>query len=152
MAQGMTNLIHKDTGDGTILILPWNYSSITQGTWSIVISSAYWYNAYFFNSSNALNDQIDYKIYVPRGTYTVSFLGLIANYGYIGLLLDSVLVAALDTYGSSTVICGLGRAWPDPIFVSTTGVHTLSFKIIGSGVLGATYYFLPTHLLVQRAN
>lgn len=145
--QGMTNLIQKDTGDGTILILPWAYSAITQGTWAFSISTGYAYNSFLYNSSAAESDQIDYKVYLSKGAWNVTIEAYLGATGAdVQILIDSVLVGQVLLYAGTTK---LARLTTQPFNISTTGLKTLSLKALSSGYGLATYLY---SILLQRAN
>jgi len=122
MAQGLTNLTQTDIGEGTILIFPWAYSSITQGTWALSVTTTYIHNYIYYNSSNAIGDQIDYKLILSAGDYTIALYGYqAATLGAVNLSLDSVIFGTIDFYGAEA-----HGAWNVGFNVLTTGIHTLS--------------------------
>ena len=147
MAQGTTNLVHRDTGDGSILIWPWAYSSVTAGTWVFGISSAYNYYGFLQNSGTA-NDQIDYKVWLSKGYWNVALATPAhASMGIISLLLDSTVEASLEPVSSGSIISGFKR----DIYVSTTGLHTISLKVTIGGTSGTSYCYVQ-YILLTRAN
>jgi hypothetical protein len=133
MSHELTNLKQRDTGDGTILIMPWAYSGITQGTWVFGISSSQYYNGYFYNSSNAVNDQIDFKVWLSKGCYAVSLMvPYNTGMGSINLLLDSVHKSSIEPYADNGQVVG----FPDLLYINTTGLKTLSLKVKTGGYAG----------------
>jgi hypothetical protein len=146
MAQGTTNLIQKDTGDGTILILPWNYSGITQGTWAFSISSSFCYFGVFCNTSATLNDQIDYKVWMSKGAWSLMMEVYCDTHGPIlDILIDSIPVAELYLYDQGT---GYNRRSTQSFNIATTGLKTLSIKLAGTVT---AYYLYCYSILLQRA-
>lgn len=150
--QGMTDLIQKDTGDGSTLILPHNYSGITQGTWTYLISPGYMYNFIWYNTSNAVGDQIDYQIWLSKGIWKVSaellehVNGAIAN-----VVIDGTPYASLDVYRAAT----LTHVWQgitNDIYLPTTGLKTLSLKVTGRHASSGGYMFAYYSIRLTRAN
>jgi hypothetical protein len=138
MSQGLTKLIQPDYGEGTITILPWAYSTITAGTWTVAISSAYVPNFTFYNSSNAINDQINYKVTLAAGAYEVIVVGFqTTSVASVNVLLDNVSVGFFDMYGASSA----NGKWTIGLSVLTTGIHTLSLVArTGLGGSNAIYF------------
>jgi len=147
MAQGTTNLVHKDTGDGTIVIFPWAYSSITAGTWVASVSASYNFNGFYYNSSNAINDQIDYKAYLTKGVWSTTLIvPNVGNMGKVHLLLDSDTQSVLEPHTIGSLVIG----FPNALYVPTTGLHTLSF-LCKMGYGGYSYFY-SQFIVLKRAN
>jgi hypothetical protein len=146
VSQSTTNLIHKDTGDGTILILPWAYSAITQGTWIWGSSSSYYWAGFWYNSSNAIGDQIDYKVYLSKGQWNVAWGGPETGSNCpITLLLDSVVKTSCEPNSAGGIVVG----FKEPLYVPTTGLHTLSFKASPMGITGYYYVYVNFWMLMR---
>jgi len=93
-----------DSGEGMVNIDPWNYSAIIQGAYSFTLATTNLNNAYFQNSSLAVNDSISYKVYLAKGTYTFRTIGTHANVsGILTLCIDGVGCGTQDHYNSPTL-------------------------------------------------
>ena len=127
ISSGMPAWASPDTGEGHITILPWNYSGITQGTWGWNTQASQLFAGTYYNSSNAQNDRIDYAVSLSAGTYSfiLSFYAT-ATGAILTLLLDGNSVGTIDTYSGSNQYNQRGTI--TGIAVSTTGLHTISFK------------------------
>ena len=126
MTQSTKNIEQSDSGDGSILIFPWAYSAIAQGTWAFATTDTIAYNGYFYNTSNAQGDQLNFKVWLSKGTYGVTvkvYDG--ASRCFLSLLYESNHISMHDAYGS-----GYQRrvTFPHPIGVSTSGLKTISLK------------------------
>lgn len=131
MTIGNTNIIAKDMGEGSITILPWAYSGITQGTWAFLINSAYSYNGYWYNSTAAVNDQIDYKVWLSKGHYAVGLLTQVGTtLAQTQVLWNGVLVGAIDPYAPSSNALMEWLGLPNLLEATSTGLGTLSLKAL----------------------
>jgi len=127
-------------GEGHITILPWNSSVITQGTWEAVLSSERVNYYYFRNSSNAQNDQIDYKVFLAAGTYTLRIVtATSAAYAIITILIDGVSIGTIDLYSAATVNYVLKSL--TEISISLAGLKTLSFKVATRNASNTTGWY-----------
>ncbi|HLA37013.1 MAG TPA: hypothetical protein VJZ02_00935, partial [Candidatus Brocadiales bacterium] len=127
------------SGEGHLTILPWAYNAIVQGTWAFNVDVNQATANSFYNSTAANLDQLDYKIYLAPGTYSLSLLGLkSSNRGIIDILLDSISVGTMDTYAASTVQNNVASL--AGITVSTGGLKTLSVKVNGKNASSTGYY------------
>jgi hypothetical protein len=142
------NIVSKDTGDGLITILPWAYSAIIQGTWTFSINSAYYYLGIFYNSTNAVNDQIDYKVWLTKGQWQMSLgIGLnLSGSACIQVLLDSVAQGQIDPYScSGAYYMGINGL----INVTSTGLKTLS--LLAKQGIGGNAYVGFNSIVLERA-
>lgn len=138
-----------DVGEGHICILPWNYSAIIQGTWALIISTLQALCCYVGNQS-VQNDEINYKVFLAAGTYTLDILGVLnTNNGIATITLDGVSQGTIDLYGSLTYNAKASIA---NIVVSASGLKTLGLKIATHNASAQTpyYYFLFTQMALYR--
>lgn len=151
MAQGLTTKLIPNSGEGTILIWPWNYNGITQGTWPIYITASQLYNTYLYNSTQTDSDQIDYKVYLTQGLYGLKLLYMsLSTGGICDILIDNVSVRTIDMYSSVSTYNRLGGI---PIFeITSPGLKTLSLKVDGKNALSTSYYLPVTQILVERVS
>ncbi len=118
----------------SIDILPWAYSSITQGTWVFQIVTTFWMRGELYNSSNALNDQIDYLFSSSAGVYSFNLsINRYLNRGIMTTYVDgnSISVYDLNTTNGTWILV-------IPDITLTAGQHTLSLK--ATGKTGTGYY------------
>ena len=95
----------SDIGEGHINIFPIMYSSITQGTWVLSTQTNLFTNTRIQNNAEAINDRINYKVFLAAGTYTFTLIGSKGNdRGILDLLLDSVSKGTIDLYNSVDVL------------------------------------------------
>lgn len=140
-------------GTGHISIIPHNYNSIGQGNWGLSASSAVWSYFYWHNSitgTQANGDNISYKVYLQKGTYTIRLLAVqAANKGIIDVDIDSTEVASFDMYKS-------GVAVPNTMFtqtgiiISTSGLKTLKLRIDGRNASSSDYVLLLSSISIWR--
>ena len=119
-----------------ITILPWNYSSITQGTWATGHNAAWMFATNINNDATAAqNDRINYKFSSEAGTWTMRMVyDNYTNMGIITVLIDDVSIGTVDTYGE-----GVNNISVDFTgFTLTQGAHTLSLLMATLGS-GSTY-------------
>jgi len=125
-------------GEGYICIVPENMDSVTQGTWIIADDASNWSSCRFYNSSNTLNDEVVYNVYLAAGTYTLRlhYRGVTAG-GKCTIYLDSTaVVAEFSMYA--------GGASPNNtktqtgIVVSTSAIYSLKFKCTATNSPGGS--------------
>ena len=152
MSHELTNKIEKDTGEGTIMFQPWAYSSITQGTWVVGVNTSYTYNGYYYNSSNSLADQIDYKAWLSKGYYALVLEAEIgSSLGIVGILLDGTVQSSIDFFDAGLVYRNSYGA-QEVLYVPTSGVHTVSFKLISKHPTASGYYMVFNSFELLRMN
>jgi len=139
----------KMVGEGHITILPWHYYAIIQGTWSFAWSSVYhWYGVFQNGSTHANGDQLDYKVYLDIGTYTLVEMGATSTgFGIMDYLIDGVSGGTADWYDSSAYNV---RKAVTGIVIATAGVKTLSLKINGKNVSSSDYYHYAQSISLFR--
>ena len=112
---------------GHTVIAVQGYSAVVQGTWLFGGNTSYRYLNYLYNHSNAINDEINYKIFLAPGTYT--FWGVGYTSGGMGkshIEIDGTDVGNFDWYGGATfnvlkTITG--------VTVAAGGLKTLAVKM-----------------------
>jgi hypothetical protein len=135
-------------GEGHITIFPWNYSDIIQGIWAWISSSVQYFYGTLRTSSHANGDQINYKVYLDAGTYTITVLGIKdGNTGIMDVLIDGVSKGTVDTYGAGTN----NSLFPvSGIVVTTPGIVTLSLKTTGKNASSGGYYMYYSSISIYR--
>jgi hypothetical protein len=138
-----------EIGEGHISILPFNYSSVIQGTWALVNESSQAFNYYLYNSSNAQNDQIDFKVYLAAGTYTFKeLIHKTSDSAILTLLIDGISQGTIDHYDGSGAYNILASI--TGIVISTPGLKTLSLKAATRNVSATGWYLYLTALSLFR--
>jgi hypothetical protein len=138
-----------DIGEGHICILPWNFSAIIQGTWALVITASQALGFYIGNTAGQ-NDELNYKVYLAAGTYTLDLFGVLnSNNGIATITIDGVSQGTIDLYGTLTYNTKGSLA---NIVVSTAGLKTLGIKIATHNASSSSpyYYFLFTQIALYR--
>ena len=114
-------------GEGYVSWLGAVYSAVTQGGFSLAINASQMLNYLLYNSTNAQNDQVDYKIWLAAGTYTFK------SYFYTGpnqadrtVLIDGSSIGVLNGYSAAPAFNVIGEI--TGVVISTSGLKTLSFK------------------------
>lgn len=101
------------------------YSAIT-GTWVYSITTSQAYCFAFYNSSDAQNDEISFKIFAEAGNKTLEILCVTSGgYAIATVYLDDVEQGTIDLYSSSTKY---NKKKTLAVTVVGTGEHTIRFK------------------------
>ena len=118
------------------------YESIIAGTWSGFATSNQILGYYFYNTSGAQNDEIEYEIFAEAGEKTFELLGSKqTDAGIITVYLDGTSIGTIDQYAGSA-------EW-DNIFTLTftvvdTKIHSLKFKCTDKNGSSSNYYIYIT--------
>jgi len=135
-------------GEGHISLMPWNYSAITAGTWVWQASANQAFYGSYNNSSNAQNDQIDYKVYLDVGTYTFTNLTILdTSRAIITLLIDGGSVGTVDCYAATAYnsiksISGIA--------ITTAGLKTISMKAASRHASATQWYIYSSGISLYR--
>jgi len=132
-----------------ITILPWNYSSITQGTFAFYMDPNQAMQVLFNNDvSSANGDQINYIVGFEAGTWTFNLLGAtINNSGILDILIDGVSIGTQDWYTAATTYNVIKNITGISI---NTGVKMVSLKINGKNAFSSSYRMRLTSLAFWR--
>lgn len=129
-----------DPGESIIIIDFYNYDSVTQGTWGASQVDLSCSNHYLSNHAAAADgDEIIYKVYFAKGTYTVSLMhqkyfknGIVKLYYNTTLILTQDLYKALPpTWGNQST---------DTFTVSTAGFADIKIKVDGKNAASSDYW------------
>jgi len=149
MAVGHTSLTptQMEWGEGFITPFWAMPSSVTAGKWSLVSSTSYiMYNG-FYQVNDADLAQINFDVWLSKGTYTFSMCYLTDPATAIcDVLIDGVSKGTIDTYGVGTVYNSLGTV--ANIVITTSGKHSLSLKVNGKS--GSHYYLVISTFVLYR--
>lgn len=116
-------------GMGHITIQPWNYQSITQGTYIIQSLGSNQYATFgWINSSDTQNDEVIYNVFLAAGTYSLrTMMFKYTGQGIVSVYLDATIVGTIDGYSASVgynvfdTITG--------ITVAADGLYSLKLKM-----------------------
>lgn len=143
-------LLAVDVGEGHILILPYNYSSIGQGTWAIYIQVDDLLQGVLYNSTHADADNISYKVYLQAGTYTLTLLSRkTPSSGILDFDIDSTEIASLDLYNAVTAIYNQLSTYTN-ISIATSGLYTLKARVHGKNAGSDNYFVLIQSICLWR--
>lgn len=129
----------RHAGGGAQNIFPCFTNSLVSGTWVWASSVNYIFHFAFYNSSNADGNQVNYKVYLSKGTYTLKVLwNRGTSQGIVDVYIDAVEVDSWDNYG--TTLNNQTHTKTD-IEIRSAGVKTLSFQVDGRHASSSGYYF-----------
>lgn len=118
-----------DPGEGHITILPWNCESMPWGSWGFTVPAITWGNHIF--SPGVDGAQIEYKLFLAAGIYTLQILGLSSVDGAImkvEILELGMGIATFDFYAAvpSPTLFKQGS-----IAITIKGLYTLNLLLDG---------------------
>ncbi len=118
----------KDPGEGHVYILPLGYDTIVQGTWVWNHASTQYASGFWYNSSNSSDDELTYKVYLAKGTYTFTVIAKTGgDRGILEIEIGGVSVGTIDLYSSGSVDNVILSI--TDIVVSVSGLKTINYKI-----------------------
>jgi len=138
-------------GYQSVLLLPFFYDSIIQGTWSMFSSASHYGNEYTHmkNTSNTDGDGIKYKVYLAKGTYTLQIYGLKgADGGIADIYIDNDKVATFDFYNDSSI--GNQTFTQTGISVTSDSLKDLKIIVNGKNASSSGYYIYFSHITIFR--
>lgn len=126
--------------------------TVIQGTWAWADRPADLRTGRAVNNfgSNAINDQLDYYVTIPSGTYTFFLLAdTAASHGIITLLIDDVSKGTMDTYAGDPGTDEVEHTITS-INVATGGTKKISLKVTGK--TGSQYYLIMNDWWMLRTG
>lgn len=123
---------------GSTVILRWNKNDGVVGTWTAGIANnknanTNWHN----NSAEAIDDYTKFKVWLAKGTYTISTAYSISSLsGILTYKIDESVVGTVDMFGGSGVNT---LAEVTGITVSTSGLKTLKFIVESKNGSSSSY-------------
>jgi len=133
------------------VILPWDYDSIGQGTWSYgSFGGNQFLNGVFTNSAApADGDNVSYKVYLAKGTYTlIVFGGKDTNAGIMDIDIDGTEVASFDQYADTQTTNV--RFEKTGINITSDGIKTLRFRVDGKNANSTDYIIRVSYIVLIR--
>lgn len=123
------------------------YKQIIAGTYSTLISAAHPYQMMLYNTTEALNDQLEYELFAKHGARTLELLLLTAsNSPILTIYLDDIDNGTIDLY-SATTIPNCHKTLP--LTVVGTKNHSLKLKATGKHDDSSNYLFRLTWLRIK---
>ena len=126
-------------------IVLYGYSSIVQGTWGFNGSANNCNNA----ATHANGDELQHKLWLPGGTYTLSFgFNKDADFGIAKLYIDGALIATQDMYNATPLsgqyLITLG------IVLTGEGVRTIRWVVDGKHASSSGYKVAYVNPMLAR--
>ena len=135
-------------GNGNVVLMPFSYESIGQGTWGIVADAGQFTENLFYNSSNADGDNISYKAELSAGTYTLDLFGKTHTaYAIVDISIDGTVAATFDLYGVNTDNV---RQRETDIVVASSGVKEIKVTVNGKNPSASNYFAAFTYLALNK--
>lgn len=136
-------------GVGHITILPINYEAIVQGTWTLYVFTDQVLNHVWYNSTAAINDEINYKVYLAKGTYTLRMLGrTYDSAGIMDVQIDGGSIASFDWWTLANIPNVMKSDTGNVI--ATPGLKTLTLKISAKNAEAAAYGCNVSYIALWR--
>lgn len=134
-----------DVGEGLIHIHPFQYSSITQGTWVWVQTNNWISNTV----ARALNDEVNYKAFLDAGTYQAVVMFTIGpDHGNLHILIDGVDKGNVDGYNGGAV--NYKRSVIANIVIATSGLVNIGLKVASKHASSTSYYMYLNLVTLYR--
>ena len=126
-------------GEGHINISPFAYSAIGAGDWAGSYNASSAPNTWYLSQATpANNDNISYKVYLAKGTYTfLLYHHKNATGGIMDIDIDSTEIGSVDQYAAG-VTWGI-RYTVAEIAIATSGIKTLKFRMDGKNANSSSY-------------
>lgn len=140
-----------DAGEGHIDIEVWNYNAIVQGTWVLtpLASTNYLQGINFGTTTYNNQDEVNYKVSLQAGTYTLQIVySTSESKGIISVLLDAVEIANIDAYVDPGTRINYHKE--ANITVAASGLKTLAVKVDGKNGSSSGYTIIIQHITLWR--
>ncbi len=113
--------------------------TVIQGTWVDEPFSSTWYGGFVYNTSDALNDEIQYAKWLAAGTYKLMIYGNSeTNGGQLSLIVNGATQSGVyDTYASTGGTSS--NTWTGVVLPSS-GLVTIGLKVTGTNASSGYYY------------
>ncbi len=136
-------------GGEVIQLFPHNITAEIQGTWVTSTNASYRFGYIIINNSaSADGDELNFKAYMAKGIYTLSFAAARNTYcGIADFYIDAIEVASIDMYGALVY----ANLWQEQnIVVATSGIKTIRIVVDGKHVSSSDYNCLFSCLSFHR--
>ena len=133
---------------GHVFLLAPNYDSAPQGTWAVNVQTAFVTNTQIYNDGTD-GDNLLYKVYLPRGTWTLIMYGQTGtNRGISDIDIDNVEIASFDWYADPVV--NIVRKSQTAIAIATSGLKTLRLRVDGKHASSTGYIIVFNYIALWR--
>ena len=123
------------------------YHAVVAGTWVAASDTNQMYQLLLYNSSNAVNNEISFKLYHKAGSYTLEFLCITdVNYGITTISIDGVSQGTVDLYSAAIAYNVLKTL---AVTFLTSGLHTINFKVTSKNASATGYYLGLTRIRIK---
>ena len=143
----------EDVGEGHITIVPHAFDSVTKGDWILSTNTSQVLNGFIANSGGspaaADLDRINYKVFLAKGTYTVSILTVNnTDEAILDLLIDGVSKGTSDNFSASLIFNVITNF--TGIVITTSGLVELSIKVNGRNVSSSNWVIAFSSISLYR--
>ena len=133
-------------------IWPWTNTFSEVGTWARATNSnMLGLGNYNHATTQAVNDEVVYKVALDAGTWTLTAIGQTTGPGGISTVyLDATSLGTLDWYSASGINNVVKQI--TGITVATPGVYALKFKLTGKNASASDYFITPQSITLTRTG
>ena len=118
------------------------------GTWQTWTDSTQRFNGGYQNSSAALNDWVEYKVFADTTTHTFNLICITTDdSAIITVYYDGVSKGTIDLYSATATKNVLKTI--SGIAFGSTGVHTIRIKATGQNASSLGYYMYLTAIWME---
>lgn len=104
-----------------------DYNAIIAGVWALTVNSSQYHCGWMGNTSDAINDEIEYKFSHDVDDLTLCLLCRIGAFGaIITIYIDGVSQGTIDLYNAGAVFNSIKTL---AVSILTDGVHTMRIKV-----------------------
>lgn len=129
---------HNEKGEGHITILGKNYSEIIQGTATLTTHTNRFLGKIFYTTSTLINDEIHYKVYLTKGTYTFKYHSdKSTTCGIVTVRIDNTIINTYDQYYAGTEY---DQEFEETgIVISKSKLYTIKLKVESKNASATAY-------------
>ena len=148
----MNELVGTDLTIGSrVIFFGLDYDSIGQGTWVFPVNTSQHFSSACQNSTTADGDNISFKVWLAKGTYSITLdYWKNNNQGIIKIDIDGTTVMTVDQYNSSAT--SNMQTTETGINVSTSGLKTITFKVDGKNASSSDYWGVFSAIIIRRTG
>lgn len=136
-----------DSGDSHVYLSPWGYYAVIAGTWYPEIVSGTHYRL----RALALNDEIQYRVYLPAGTFYIdTVINTNNDHGVLNINFDGVNHYSQDCYSAGSVT----NVFIQSSLITTTsaGWHEINLVVPSKNGASSNYTIEVDELRIKRVT
>lgn len=142
--------IAGQAGEAKIALHLIDYLTIGQGTWAWAVNAAHPLCGYWANTSNADADNLEYGVYLAKGTYRIcTWHGTGPSLGILKVDIDGVTKQTIDCYSAGWVI-GV-RTVEAAIAIATAGFFPVTVKLDGKNGASTGHNTMTNSIMLSRS-